>query len=602
MRDPWLKRWPAVFATLLVGPTLLPRATLAAEDVETESDLRASYCQEDTARVSDEELKALWARSTHLERAGQHGLAREELCRIAVRNDSQRLLALQAIRRGYVATSRKRGVSSLLVDLIPELVGLSEQLAGEPARQAKLAAGRRLDELEAIDADHPQVAELQRMLGRGLTQQSETPTSWTARARSLFGIVVLLGLAVALSSDRKRISLRLVAWGLGLQLFFALIILLTPPGKWVFDGARTAITRVLSFTDQGADLVFGNLYRGLQARGADGPVRIVDGSSGDLVDLGLIVAFHVLPTIIFFGALMSVLFHLGVVQRVVKSVAVVMQRTMGTSGSESLSAAGNIFVGQTEAPLVVKSYLPQMTQSELMAVMCGGFATVAGGVLAAYTRFGLDPGHLLAASVMSAPAALVIAKIMLPESETSATGAGATESPERTTTNVIDAAATGATDGLKLAANVGAMLIAFIGLIALLNYLIGLTGSLVGFDRLVLADIFGTLFYPLSWCMGVDTQDLGNFGNLLGIKVSINEFVAFVELGALRGQMTERSVVIATYALTGFANFSSIGIQIGGLAALAPERRQDLAALGLKAMIGGAIASWITACIAGVIL
>lgn len=602
MRDPWLKRWPAVFAIVLVGPTLLPQATLAAEGIETESELRASYCREGAGPVSDEELKALWARATHLERAGQHGMARDALCRIAARNDSQRLPALQAIRRGYVATSRKLGVSSLLVDLIPKLIELSERLAGEPSRQAKLAAGKRLDELEAIDASHPQIASLQRLLGRGLAKEADARTPWTARARSLFGIVVLLGLAVALSSDRKRISLRLVVWGLGLQLFFALIILLTPPGKWIFDAARTLINRVLSFTDAGADLVFGNLYRGLAARGADGPVRIVDGTSGDLVDLGLIVAFHVLPTIIFFGALMSVLFHLGIVQRVVKAVAVVMQRTMGTSGSESLSAAGNIFVGQTEAPLVVKSYLPKMTRSELMAVMCGGFATVAGGVLAAYTRFGLDPGHLLAASVMSAPAALVIAKIMLPEAETSATSGGATESPKRTTTNVIDAAATGATDGLKLAANVGAMLIAFIGLIAMLNYLIGLLGSVVGLDQLALADIFGTLFYPLSWCMGVDTEDLRNFGNLLGIKVSINEFVAFVELGALQGQMTERSVVIATYALTGFANFSSIGIQIGGLAALAPERRQDLAALGLKAMIGGAIASWITACVAGIIL
>jgi CNT family concentrative nucleoside transporter len=326
-----------------------------------------------------------------------------------------------------------------------------------------------------------------------------------------------------------------------------------------------------------------------------------DGTSGDLAGLGLVFAFHVLPTIIFFGALMSVLYHLNVVQVVVRGIAWVMQRAMKTSGAESLSVAGNIFVGQTEAPLLIKPYVGDMTMSELMAVMCGGFATIAGGVLAAYVRFGIDAGHLLAASVMSAPAALVCAKLLWPETETPKTAGGAVQRIEKTTANLIDAAATGAADGLRLAANVAAMLIAFIALIALLNGALGAVGSLLDAD-LSLRSIFGVVFYPLSWCMGVSPQDLTAFGNLLGTKIAINEFVAYVELGAEKATMTPRSFTIATYALCGFANFSSIGIQIGGISAIAPTRRTDLARLGLKAMIGGAAASWLTACVAGILL
>ena len=330
-------------------------------------------------------------------------------------------------------------------------------------------------------------------------------------------------------------------------------------------------------------------------------MEYIDGMSGDPRGLGYIFAFHVLPTIIFFGALMSVLYHLNIVQTVVRGVAWVMQKTMGTSGAESLSAAGNIFVGQTEAPLLIKPYVPEMTRSELMAVMCGGFATVAGGVLAAYVRFGISAGHLISASVMSAPAALVVAKILYPEKEVAKTADGAQAEFEKGTTNVIDAAATGAADGLKLALNVAAMLLAFIALIALLNGILGWVGGWFGLS-LSIKTIFGWMFYPLSWCMGVDNQDLLSFGNLLGTKIAINEFVAYVELGALHHQMTPRSFTIATYALCGFANFSSIGIQIGGISAIAPGRRMDLAKIGLKAMIGGAIASWITACIAGILL
>lgn len=545
----------------------------------------AGYCPEGVAP----DTTAL-ERGITLRRLGQTEAARAALCQAAAAPET-RLQALQQLRRVFADGNRSPGFDDLLADLVR---------AHTDAGNGQLA-GARKGELRALNPEHPALEELDAMT-RKRGGEDGGSTSWTARARSLFGMLVLLGIAYALSNNRKKIRFRLVAWGMGLQALFAVLILLTPPGRWVFEKTKNVITLILGFTDEGASFVFGNLYNGIAANGAQGPVSYVDGTTGDIMSLGMIFVMHVLPTIIFFGALMSILYHLGLIQKIVHVIAVAMAKTMGTSGAESLSAAGNIFVGQTEAPLVIKPYLDGMTRSELMAIMTGGFATVAGGVLAAYTRFGLDPGHLLAASVMSAPAALVVAKIMYPEIEQSETAAGVDHDPERATSNVIDAAASGATDGLKLAANVGAMLIAFIGLIALLNAGIGWIGSFFGADSLALRDIFGVIFYPLSWCMGVDTQDLLDFGNLLGVKISINEFVAFVELGALKDQMTDRSFTIATYALTGFANFSSIGIQIGGIAAIAPKRRADLAQIGLKAMIGGAIASWLTACIAGLLL
>ena len=419
------------------------------------------------------------------------------------------------------------------------------------------------------------------------------------RLLSVFGMVVLLGIAYLLSNNRKAINFRTVIFGLSLQLVFALIILRTEPGKWIFEGARRAIARLLSFTDFGAGFLFGNLYKVtpeiVNEIGGPGPVQVIDGSSGNPVELGIIFAIHVLPTIIFFSSLMSVLYHLGIMQRLVKGFAWLMARTMGTSGSESLSAASNIFVGQTEAPLVVKPYVGTMTMSELMAIMTGGFATVAGGVMAAYVRFGIDPGHLLAATVMSAPAALVMAKIIYPETEASKTAGNVKMKLPRTTANVIDAAAAGAADGLKLAANVAAMLLAFIALIAMINY--GL-----GFFGLSLKQILGYVFSPLAVTMGVPVKDALNFGYLLGAKISINEFVAYIDLASMKETISPRTYIIATYALCGFANFSSIAIQIGGISSIAPNRRQDLSRIGLKAMIAGALASWLTATIAGILI
>ena len=430
-----------------------------------------------------------------------------------------------------------------------------------------------------------------------------------------FGIFFLLGLAWLLSNNKKKINYRIVIWGLFLQLSFAIIILKTGPGKKLFFYAKLFITKILSFTDAGASFLFGNLYLGEQGvvkdLGGPGTFQLWDGASGQFVDIGIVFAFHILPTIIFFAALMGILYHLGVMQKIVQFMAWIMAKTMGTSGAESLSAAGNIFVGQTESPLLIKPYIADMTKSELTAIMVGGFATIAGGVMAAYVRFGVDAGHLMAASVMSAPAALVVAKIIYPETEEPKTKGIVKLNSEKNTTNIIDAAAGGASEGLKLALNVGAMLMAFIALIAMLNFGLGKIDDIVNFVTfnhtnfawdLSLKKIFGLIFSPVAFFMGVDFKDIIEFGNLLGTKISINELVAYLELTNLKGVISERSYIIGTYALCGFANFSSIAIQIGGIGGIAPERKSDLAKIGVKAMLGGAIASWLTATIAGILL
>jgi len=419
---------------------------------------------------------------------------------------------------------------------------------------------------------------------------------------SLFGIAVLLAVGWLLSDNRRLFPWRIVFWGIGLQVTLAVLLLKTPWGQAVFAGARTFVTRLLAFTDAGASFLWGNLYR----TSADlvehvnperGYIEVTDSVTGGLIPVGTVFVIHILPTIIFFSSLMALLYHLGAMQLLIRGMAWVMRKTMGTSGSESFSCAANIFVGQTEAPLVIRPYLPTMTSSELMAVMVGGFATVAGGVMAAYVRFGVDAGHLLAASVMSAPAALVVAKIMFPETEESPTRGTVTLSIEREYANVLDAAAGGAGVGLRLAANIGAMLLAFIALVAMVNYGLGFVG-------LSLQQIFGWVFAPIAWVMGVPWGEAAVFGNLLGTKIAVNEFVGYIELIAAReaGALSPRSIVIATYALCGFANFASIAIQIGGIGTLVPGRRADVAALGLRAMFGGALASWLTATIAGALV
>ncbi|HRN52667.1 MAG TPA: nucleoside transporter C-terminal domain-containing protein [Gemmatimonadaceae bacterium] len=449
------------------------------------------------------------------------------------------------------------------------------------------------------------------------------------RLVGVLGIATMLGIAVLLSADRKKIDWRLVGAGVGLQALFGVLVLKTEIGRQVFARVGEMITALLGFQEQGARFVFGNLVQ------SSVPVTSADGSAiegaAQVAQTGAYFAFNVLPTIIFFSALMSVLYYLGVMQLIVKSLAFVMQKTLKTSGPETLSASGNIFLGQTEAPLLIKPFVGTMSRSELNTVMVGGFATVAGGVLAAYVGMlsGWFPGiaaHLLAASVMNAPAGLAISKILMPETDEGRAHAASLREAESAMkaaepvpprkrifqigghsgeSGMIEAAANGAAQGVQLAINVAAMLMAFVALVALINAILGWGGALVGIDGLSLQSILGTLLRPLAWVMGVPWQDTPYVGSLIGLKATLNEFVAYAQFGADlgAGQVLEpRSAIILTYALLGFANFSSIAIQIGGIGGLAPERRGEIAQLGLKAMIGGNLAAFTSACLAGMLV
>ncbi len=420
----------------------------------------------------------------------------------------------------------------------------------------------------------------------------------------LLGIVFMFGIAWLVSLNRRNFPWRTVAYGLGLQLAFALIILKTYPGKWVFEKFNFIILTILSCADKGSQFVFGNLINRFLPIGTVGPDGQFVGSDGGLVlDAGTaFFAFKVLPTIIFFSAFMTVLYHYGIMQKVVVLLAKIMAKTMKTSGAESLSASANIFVGQTEAPLVVKPYIGKMTQSELNAVMVGGFATIAGGVMAAYVGLLKDiipniAGHLMSASIMSAPAGLALAKVIIPETEEPLTRGIVKLKVEKLDANVIDAAARGATDGLRLALNVGAMLIAFIGLITLINITLGLF-----WKELSLTWIFGKTLAPLAWLMGIPWQDCAKFGDIMGTQVTANEFVAYLKLHDYAPQMSQRAATLGTYAMCGFANFSSVGIQLGGIGGIAPERRSDLAKIAMRALLAGAFSSWCTCCVAGILI
>lgn len=403
------------------------------------------------------------------------------------------------------------------------------------------------------------------------------------RFTGLLGIVVLLGIAFLMSNNKKKINIKLVLWGLGLQLGFALLILKTPIGLPFFKFFDVLIGKLLSYSDAGGDFLFKSFVSGI----VDTP--------------NLNFAIRVLPTVIFFSALVSLFYHLGIMQRVVKAIAWVVQKTMGTSGSETLSVAGSIFVGQTEAPLLVKPFISKMTKSELMTIMVAGFATIAGGVMAIYVKMLEDipgiAGHLMAASIMNAPAAVIIAKIMFPETEQSETKNSLDINVETSSGNVVEAVGDGAVDGLKLAANIGAMLIAVVAIVAMLD-------GVLGYANTSLAEILGVAFRPLAWTMGVPWSEASTVGGLLGEKIVLTELIAYADLRTVMadGQLSERSSIIASYALCGFANFASIGIQLGGIGGIAPERKKDIAKLATKAMIGGAIASNLTACIAGVLI
>jgi len=411
-----------------------------------------------------------------------------------------------------------------------------------------------------------------------------------ARLQAIVGAVVILGIAYVLSTARSRIDLRTVAWGLGLQIAFALIVLKTDVGRVTFAKLGDGITKLLAFADVGSSFVFGPLGN---KTAWPKIMTAVLGEEG--AQYSSIFAFQVLPTIIFIAALFAILYYLGVMQLVVRGFAWLMRRVMQASGAETLNVAASIFMGQTEAPLTIRPYLPEMTESELMTVMTSGMAHISGGIMAAYILFGIEARHLLTAVIMTAPGTIMMAKMFVPETgEPKTKGTVKLEVP-RTDVNVIDAAGRGTGEGLHLALNVGAMLISFLALVAMINAGLGLAG-------LSLQQIFGWAFAPVAWSMGVAWKDAPTIGNLLGTRMVLNEFVAYSQLGPLKEALDPRSFTIATFALCGFANFSSIGIQIGGIGSLAPDRRHDLARLGLRAMLAGTLANFMTATIAGFLL
>ena len=402
------------------------------------------------------------------------------------------------------------------------------------------------------------------------------------RFTGLLGIAVILAVAWLLSKHRKAIKLRILLWGVGLQLAFALLVLKTP-FRDVLQKISQGVAAMFKYAEAGSTFVFGKL-------GTADP------------SIGFIFAFQVLPIIIFIATFFAILYHLGIMQQVVRVMAIAMQKVMGVSGAESLDVAASIFMGQTEAPLTIRPYLPKMTQSELMTVMTSGMAHISGGIMAAYIAFGIEPKHLLTSVIMTAPGTLMMAKMFVPETGVPETMGGVKLSMEKTDVNFIDAAGRGTSEGLHLAMNVIAMLISFIALIALTNAMLGWAGGWIHMPALSLQQIFGWVFAPVAWSLGVPWKDAGVIGNLLGTRMVLNEFIAFSQLGPMKAALDPRSFTVATFALCGFANFSSIGIQIGGIGALVPERRHDLARLGMRAMLAGTLANFASACIAALLL
>ena len=403
------------------------------------------------------------------------------------------------------------------------------------------------------------------------------------RLVGLFGIVAILGLGVLLSHNRRAISWRVVAWGVGLQFAFAVFVLRVPLGHTIFKALGDFITAILSFSYVGSQFVFGEIGKQHSS-------------------LGVIFAFQVLPAIIFVSALFAVLYYLGVMQLVVRVFAVVMNKVMGASGAESLNVAASIFMGQTEAPLTIRPFLGKMTQSELMTVMTAGMAHVSGSIMAAYIAFGIEARHLLTAVIMTAPGTIMMAKILEPETAVPETLGGVKVDIPRTDVNVVDAAARGTIDGLHLMLNVIAMLISFIALIALINGGFGWVHSHVAWFPASIQTVLGWIFAPIAWVMGVPWHDSGTIGGLLGTRMALNEFIAYSQLGPMKATLSPVSFTIATFALCGFANVSSVGIQIGGIGALAPERKHDLARLGFRAMLAGTLANFLSATLAGILL
>jgi len=404
------------------------------------------------------------------------------------------------------------------------------------------------------------------------------------RLTGLLGIVVILLVAFAFSRHKKAIKPRILLWGLGLQFTFAILVLKTDFGK-IFQWLSSAVTAMLGYSEAGASFLFGDT---------------LGKSSGSL---GTIFAFQVLPIIIFIASFFSILYYLGIMQWVVKAFAIGMQKTMGASGAESLNVAASIFMGQTEAPLTIRPFLAGLTQSELFTIMVSGMAHVSGATMAAYVMVAhVQVLHLLTAVIITAPATIMLAKIIEPETDTPVTAGKVEVNLEKTSVNLIDAAAHGASDGLQLVLNVAAMLIAFLALIALVNGIFGKMHDVAGWFPSSMQQLFGFVFAPIAWLLGVPWHDCSAIGQLLGERLVTNEFIAFIDLGKIKSQLDPHSFTIATYALCGFANFSSIAIQLGGIGALAPTRKGDLARLGMRAVMAGTMANFMSACIAGMLI
>jgi len=417
------------------------------------------------------------------------------------------------------------------------------------------------------------------------------------RFQPVCGLFLIAAIAYALSTNRRAIRARTIFWGFGLQFLFALIVLKTSAGQRTFEVLGDKIRRLLDFSAVGSSFVFGPI--------GNAPVwsRIMTSVLGpEGAQYSVIFAFQIAPTIIFIAALFAILYYIGLMQLIVRAFAFVMNKVLGASGAESLNVAASIFMGQTEAPLTIRPYLPRMTQSELMTVMTSGMAHISGGIMAAYIAFGIEPKHLLTSVIMTAPGTLMMAKMFVPETGVPETMGSAKLSIEKTDVNFIDAAGRGTSEGLHLAMNVIAMLISFIALIALTNALLGHIGGWIHMPGLSMQRIFGWVFAPIAWSLGVPWRDAGVIGNLLGTRMVLNEFIAFSQLGPMKAALDPKSFTIATFALCGFANFSSIGIQIGGIGALVPERRHDLARLGMRAMLAGTLANFASACIAALLL
>jgi len=415
------------------------------------------------------------------------------------------------------------------------------------------------------------------------TATPSAPPSLLSRLSGLIGLALILALGILLSHNRSAIRWRVIAWGLGLQLLFAIFVLRIPAGQALFRWLGSLVTGILGYSYIGSEFVFGELGKQHSS-------------------LGVIFAFQLLPAIIFVSALFAILYYLGIMQLIVRAFAIVMSRVMGASGAESLNVAASIFMGQTEAPLTIRPFLSRMTRSELMTVMTSGMAHISGSIMVAYIAFGIEARHLLTAVIMTAPGTIMMAKLFEPETEIPETYGKVTLDMPKQDVNLLDAAARGTSEGLQLMLNVIAMLVAFVALVALLNGGFGAVHRYADWFPANLQTVLGWIFRPIAWAMGVPWHDSGVIGSLLGTRMVLNEFIAYAQLGPMRAQLDPRSFTIASFALAGFANFSSVGIQLGGIGALVPERKHDLARLGLRAMLAGTLANFLSATIAGILL